>query len=242
MAFVTGVGWAVPGSMGCGRDHPWADPVPGPLPLLKPKTIFRVPCPRFGRMDAFTQYSMAAMTFALRDAGLEAWNQKRSIGIIASSVNGCLDTDLRYYETVIPQKGALASPHLFAYTLASSYLGEAAIHFGLDGPTYVLSERPGDHRMCLKTALLSLSAGECEILLSGTSDLESPVRLHCLGKRISGFLYFVIERTNRSLAPAYGMLGLNPHGDVLFQDTIILDFYMLARACLWTSPQSKETS
>ncbi len=183
-------------------------------------------------MDTFTQYSMAAIAFALRDAGLEAWEQKRPIGIMASSVNGCLETDFRFYDTVIPRNGILASPQLFAYTLASSFVGEAAIHFGLDGPSFVLCEQPGDHRMCLKTALLSLSAGECDTLLNGVSDLESPAGLPDIGQRKAGFLYFVIERAQQSSAPHYGVLTMNSAGEILFQGRVILDFWVLANACL----------
>ena len=242
MAFIMGVGWVLPGSMGYGRNRQWIDPVPGPLPALRPKDIFRVPCPRFGRMDAFTQYSMAAIAFALRDAGLEEWDQKRPIGIIASSVNGCLDTDFRYYETVIPKNGILASPQLFAYTLASSFLGEAAIHFGLDGPCYVLSEQPGDHQMCLKTALLSLSAGECDTLLSGVSDLDISAGLLDAGHRSSGFLYFVLENAQHRSVPNYGMLTMNLAGDILFRDRVIVDFWMLADACLYPFPSIRGAS
>jgi 3-oxoacyl-[acyl-carrier-protein] synthase II len=191
-------------------------------------------------MDAFTQYSMSAIAFALRDAGLEEWGQKRPIGVIASSLYGCLDTDFRYFDTVIPQNGMLASPHLFAYTLASSFLGEVAIHFGLDGPSYVLSETPGSHQMCLKSTLLSLSAGECDTLVSGVSDLECPSQLSDIGQRKSGFLYFVIDRKQRSSIPHYGKLTMDQSGHILFQDRIIVDFWMLAGACLKTFPHSME--
>jgi 3-oxoacyl-[acyl-carrier-protein] synthase II len=175
---------------------------------------------------------MAAIAFALRDAGLEEWNQKRPIGIVASSVNGCLDTDIRFYDTVIPYGGILASPQLFAYTLASSFLGEAAIHFGIDGPSYVLNERPESHQMCLMTALLSLSAGECIALISGVSDLECPALISAVGQRHPGFLYFVINGEKRSSSPTYGSLEMNEAGDILFQGQAIVDFWMLARACL----------
>jgi 3-oxoacyl-[acyl-carrier-protein] synthase II len=241
MASITGIGVVCAGSMGCGRDRPRVNRAAGPLPLLRPKEIFRVPCQRFNRMDAFTQYSMVAIAFALRDAGLEEWDQKRPIGITASSAYGCLDTDIRYYNTVMPQNGALASPQMFAYTLASSFLGEAAIHFGLDGPSYVLNERPRDHRMCLMTALLSLSAGECDTLLAGASDLECPSRFPHIGKRNSGFLYFVIRGEQSRSVPNYGVLKLNQAGDILFQDRVIVDFWTLADACLKSALPFKET-
>jgi len=86
--------------------------------------------------------------------------------------------------------------------------------------------------MCLKTALLSLSAGECDTLLSGTSDLECPTRLQGVGQPDAGFLYFVIKKEKPRTSPYYGMLKLNPSGEILFQDGIILNFWKLASVCL----------
>jgi 3-oxoacyl-[acyl-carrier-protein] synthase II len=191
-------------------------------------------------MDALTKYSMVAIEFALRDAGLEAWERKRQIGLIASSVNGCLETDFRFYNSVIARNGILASPQLFAYTLASSFLGEAAIHFGLDGPSYVLCEQPGAHRMCLQTALLSLSAGECDSLVIGVSDLGSPVGLLDIGNRDSGFLYFVIEGDQPSSASTYGKLSMDLAGEVFFRDHAVMNFWMLANACINPFPGTGE--
>ena len=117
--------------MGCGRDHEnFAQPY-GQLPEIYPSDLFKKPYPNFRRMDKYSRLKLTAIAFALLDAGLSEWTRERNIGMIASTFYGCLGTDVDYYKTVIPDRGAHASPALFSYTMANSYLGEAAIRFGL---------------------------------------------------------------------------------------------------------------
>ena len=139
-AFITGIGWVTATDMGCGRDHNRFEFKAGKLPDITRKNVFDAPYPHFGRLDRYSRLGLSAIAFALKDAILDRWTHPRPIGIIASTVHGCLDTDLDYYDTVIPEDGRLASPNLFAYTLPNSYLGEAAIRFGLTGASYVISD------------------------------------------------------------------------------------------------------
>ena len=78
-------------------------------------------------MDEYSKLGMGAIAYALKDAMLDEWEEKRAIGIIASTVYGCLGTDFDYYNTVIPQDGLFASPNLFTYTLPNCFLGDAAM-------------------------------------------------------------------------------------------------------------------
>ena len=113
-ALITGIGWVNSTGMGCGREHRRFEMTAGRLPGITRPAIFEKPCQRFGRMDRFSRLGLAAIAFALKDAGLEKWTRKRDIGIIASTVYGCLATDVDYFDTVIPQEGRLARPNLLA--------------------------------------------------------------------------------------------------------------------------------
>ena len=64
---------------------------------------------------------------------------------------------------MIPEGGALASPNLFAYTLSNCFTGEAAIRFGLTGPSYVVGEPGPQGFTSLSLALESLADGEAVI-------------------------------------------------------------------------------
>ena len=160
--------------MGCGREYSCFEMTASCLPEITRKAVFEEPYQRFGRMDRFSRLGLGAIAFALKDADLETWTRKRNISIIASTVHGCLGTDVSYFDTVIPQEGRLASPNLFAYTLPNSFLGEAAIHFGLTGNCYIINSPSASKLQSLRMAMINLDSGESEKVLSGVCDLESP--------------------------------------------------------------------
>ncbi len=147
-------------SMGCGREHKtlvgqgWKA-----AETYQQDDLRRRPAIHFGRLDNYSKLGFAAITFALRDAQMDQWVKKRPIGIIASTVYGCLATDIDYYETVVPEGGAFASPSLFAYTLPNVYLGEVATHFGLTGQTFVINEPESSGIAGLRMALNNIMSG-----------------------------------------------------------------------------------
>jgi 3-oxoacyl-[acyl-carrier-protein] synthase II len=191
--FVTGIGWAGAAGMGTGRGStPFALP-PGDLPPISRREIFPDPDSRFGRLDAFSRLALAGVALALRDAGIEKWTEPRAAAIAASTIYGCTGTDLDYLATLGEAPG-LASPQLFAYTLPNVFLGEAAIRFGLIGPTLIVSDEEGTGAAALDAALDSIAAGG-DTALAGICDLARPARLppgHA--DPAPGSLFFVLER------------------------------------------------
>ncbi len=175
LAVIRGAGWvdaAGPGSpTGPGPFRPGVEP----LPRIRWQQVSDAPNPRFGRLDAFSRTGLLAVATALKDAGLaKTGGAKRPVGIIASTDLGCLGTDLDYYDTVLPQNGALASPNRFVYTLPNCFLGEAAIVFGFTGPGFVVNPGPDDPLAALAMALDWLSAGACPTMLAGFCDAPPP--------------------------------------------------------------------
>jgi len=231
-ALITGIGWVNSSGMGCGREHRCFEMTPGRLPEITRQAIFEEPYQRFGRMDRFSRLGLSAITFALKDAGLEKWTRKRDISIIASTVLGCLDTDVSYFDTVIPQEGRLASPNLFAYTLPNSFLGEAAIHFGLTGNSYIISSPSPWRLQSLRMAMISLDSGESDKVLSGVCDLESPDLFAATGKEIPGALFFMIEKISKKNGPAYGELSLDRKGMLNFNGSKVKNLVNLVQGCL----------
>ena len=231
-AAITGIGWVNSTGMGCGREYSRFEMTPGRLPEITRKAIFEQSHQRFGRMDRFSKLGLGAIAFALQDAGLETWTRKRNISIIASTVHGCLGTDVSYFDTVIPQEGRLASPNLFAYTLPNSFLGEAAIHFGLTGNSYIISSPSASRLQSLRMAMISLDSGESEKVLSGVCDLESPDLFAATAKEIPGALFFMIEKNSQKTGPAYGELSLDRKGMLNFNGSKVKDLVNLVRRCL----------
>jgi 3-oxoacyl-[acyl-carrier-protein] synthase II len=231
-ADITGLGWVTPAGMGCGRDHRRFAMIRGPLPEIKPAGIFNGPYPTFRRLDGYSRLGVAAIALALRDAGLAVWTEKRNIGVIASSVYGCLGTDVDFYDTVMSRSGLGSSPALFSYTLSNSFLGEAAIRFGLTGTGFVINEQPPAGRACLQTALDHLAGGDPQKILAGVCDLDCPQPFVQESSLPPGALFFMIENCPLNESISYGKLAMNRKGTLLFNGSEIRDCYVLAQRCL----------
>lgn len=192
-AQVLGIGWVTVSGLGRGKDKGDFNLSAGELPRLKRKDIFADAYNRFGRLDDFSRLGLSGVALALQDAGLDQWREKRDIGVIASTRFGCLATDLAFFDTVIPDDGALASPNLFAYTLSNCFLGEAAIRFGLTGTGFVINEDDPERMGGLRMALDSLECGECETIVAGFCDLPAPAEVQMREAVQPGAVFLVLE-------------------------------------------------
>ena len=235
-SFLTGIGWVTAGGLGRGRSGADFNMATGRLPTLSSKEVAGRPCRRFDRMDTYSQLGLTAIGLALKDAGLDRWTEKRPFDIVVSTVYGCLATDIEYFDTVIPQEGLLASPSLFAYTLPSSFLGEAAIHFGLSGASCIVNEKVPLALKCVRMALQSLAWGECATVLAGVCDLECPPPYDGLGATPSGAAFLLLENTLREPISPYGTILLEGGSDVLFDGTPVQDLPGLIRLCVKNRP------
>ncbi len=231
-AEIAGIGWVTAASMGCGRDHKCFSMPYGQLPEITDTDVFDEPYLYLRRMDQYSRMGMAAIAFALKDADLAQWTQKRNIGIIASTLYGCLGTDVDYYDTVMAQKGLGASPSLFAYTLHSSFLGEASIRFGLTGTSFIITEQHPLGRVSIQMALEHITSGEQQKILCGICDLGCPPPFGDDGNQPHGALFFLIEKLPARKSLSYGNLGLNKAGDVIFNGSEIEDLAELVRKCI----------
>ncbi len=229
-AWINGVGWMTAAGLGQGRDAKEQPFSPGSLEIPKRKQVFEKADMRFGRLDEFSRIGLAALAFCLRDAGQEAWDEKRSIGIVAASRYGCLQTDLSYLQTMFPDHGKLSSPNLFAYTLPNCFLGEAALRFGLAGNTLVLNQEDQTGLALLRFALEELSWSGQQGVLAGICDLSAPADF-AMGDECPGSLFLLLGKTPAVVFPSYGELTLRDN-EILFAGTRVADLPSLVTACL----------
>jgi 3-oxoacyl-[acyl-carrier-protein] synthase II len=185
---VTGFGWVAVDGLGEGKSGTFHGFSAGELAPVTRQDLFDRPDRRFGRMDSFSKLGLAAITFALRDAGLEEWQEKRSVGILADTFSGCFQTDCDYFNSVIPDEGVFASPQLFAYTLSNTFLGEAALRFGLTGNCQVVNCCADDGLAVIRQAIESIHWGEDERVVVGFCELSSNGALNA-----PGALFMVLE-------------------------------------------------
>ncbi len=186
---ICGFGWVSVDGLGSGLNATnstrFGEFRRGELPPVQRKDVLSRPDRSFGRMDPFSRMGLAGIALALRDAGLEQWQDKRNIGVLAETVSGCLGTDVDYFTTVLDGQGVFASPQLFAYTLPNTFLGEAALRFGLTGNCQVLNNalNCADTRALavIHTAMESIAWGEDEKVIFGYSDLGDQGALQAPG-------------------------------------------------------------
>ena len=197
---ITGVGWVDSESMGWGRRYEKNPSGEGTLPKVTSRMIFGKGLPHFGRLDTYSKIGIAAIAFALKDAQRFEWQEKRPMGVFASTTHGCLETDINYLETMLPHGGRLASPRLFAYVLPNIFLGEAAIRFGFTGPCYSVNEDELSGLNGLRMALNNILLDESPAVIAGLCDAGRPESLEGL-EDIAPGAYFLSSNNHPRTSP-----------------------------------------
>ena len=236
--FVSGVGWITATGMGSGKKHGDFTISTDRLSPVDRKDVFDQPYKNFGRMDEYSRIGLAAIAFALRDAGLEQSDIQRDIGLVAQTEYGCLWTDIDYYHSALPHKGTMASPNLFAYTLPNCFMGEAAIRFGLTGNSYIVNEPSASGMAALALAMEEIASGEAQTMICGRCDLGRPPLLKTSGEVPTGSVFFVLEHAMASRRSYYGTLARTENGQIMFNQDEISDLTVLAHHCLRTNHRS----
>jgi len=232
IASITGIGWVQPGSMGSGRDHTIIDTENGSLPKLTSKMLFGKTSLRFGRLDNYSKLGLAAIAFALKDADRNVWKEPRPIGMIASTLFGCLDVDMKYLQTVLPQAAPLQAPVSLPTPFPTSFLARHPIRFGLTGPGFVVNEPDPAGVEGLRMALHTIAMGDCSVMLAGITDSGRPESFPYYRDTIPGALFFVLEKGPAGKTPIYGDLHMNNKGSIFFREKALQDLRTLMQMCL----------
>jgi 3-oxoacyl-[acyl-carrier-protein] synthase II len=231
-AVITGVGWVNRTGRGQGRQNVFQPGLGEGRGLeLSAKGILDKPVSRYGRMDDYSRLGLLAIALALKDAQLDQWTEMRNIAVMASTVYGCLQTDSDYYDTVRFEEGRLASPNLFAYTLSNTFLGEAAIYFGLTGAAFVIHETSISGCSGLLLALGSLARKECQAVITGICDTGPPLSLGLTGRAVPGAIFFVLQPVSTGQDLSYGTLTGEERGEICFEGKKVEDLQDLVVRC-----------
>ncbi len=229
---VAGVGWINAESMGWGRRYEKNSTGGGALPKITSRAIFGKALPRFGRLDTYSKIGIAAIAFALKDAKRFEWQEKRPMGVFASTTHGCLEADINYLETMLPNGGRLASPSLFAYVLPNIFLGEAAIRFGFTGPCYCVSEDELSGLNSLRMAINNILLDESSVVMAGVCDTGRPAAFQDFENVIPGAIFFVLEQAPADESLSYGIIEMDDMGGFLFNGKAITNLRELLDMCL----------
>jgi 3-oxoacyl-[acyl-carrier-protein] synthase II len=235
IADITGIGWIASTGLWRGKDIKTA----GMLNALPEATTDgRLPdipldgsYPSSRRMDKYSRLGMTAIALALQDAGLDAWTEKRNIGIITATEYGCLNADFDYFDTVLPDDGSGASPGLFSYTLPSSFMGDVAIRYGLTGSSFVIQEKSAWGLTCLKLALNAIACGDSDKLVCGVCNPEPPPAFKKINRIPAGAVFVAVEK-NPANGFSYAKVNLDKSGCIKLNGKNINDLNALVRQCL----------
>lgn len=134
--------------------------------LAKTDGLLAYPVRNHGRFSPMTQRVFCLTALALRDAGIEyAEGRRFNIGLLSTDAFGSAEANRDYFKDYIDGGRILARANLFIYTLPSSPMAEASVHFGLQGPLLYLRPSGGGLAVLLKTAGRMLAERQAERML-----------------------------------------------------------------------------
>ena len=140
---------------------------------LSRKDIFSYPFKNFGRFDADSKLVCYAVALALKDAGdTYAPDMKKDVGIIGTNADGSLQSDIDYFKDYVDCGRKLSRGNLFIYTLSTSPLAEAAIHFGFQGPLLYMTSGGASLHLVIRTAEEMLMMNETQSVLAGVNNRD----------------------------------------------------------------------
>ena len=168
MIHVLGTGWLSRDSYGSeklGRSVEYASRV-SIRKLGKEDGLFAYPVKNLGRFDPVSRRVCYVTALAMQDAGMEySKDWKQDVGLLGTDEYGSEQANLAYFRDYVEGGRTLARANLFIYTLPSSPLAEAAVHFGLQGPLLYLRNQNGSVDSLLATAQRMISEGQAETML-----------------------------------------------------------------------------
>ena len=128
--------------------------------------LFQRKIENFGRFDPISRMTCYACALALGDAGIEySPDRRQEIGIIGAGFAGSLEANRVFFADYVHAGRVLARGNLFVYTLPSAPLGEAAIHFGFQGPLFAIIAASAPFSEGLETAQALMEDGDAPAML-----------------------------------------------------------------------------
>jgi 3-oxoacyl-(acyl-carrier-protein) synthase len=167
MIVVRGIGWLNDREFGSvrRRDRRSHDASGRLEDLWKKHDILDSPGKNFRRFDRRSKITCYACSLALRDAGFFPRESGENVGIVATGRLGCLESNELYFRDYLESGRALARGNLFVYTLPTSAVSEAAILFGLQGPTLYLTGPEKGFSAAIKRAAGTIARKEADAMV-----------------------------------------------------------------------------
>ncbi len=127
MNVVTGIGWITQTEYGCVR-RPVRKPYSDMRSLradLQGDSLFSYPVKGFGKFDRISQMSCCVAALAFHDAEMSySEDRKQDIGILGTNADGCLQSNLDYFNDFVVNGRTLGRANLLRlYATIDSHVG-----------------------------------------------------------------------------------------------------------------------
>lgn len=142
---------------------------------------------RVGRLDRLCRLLLSAAYLAVDAAQLDmSPADSDRVGLSFGTGLGCLLTNAEYYEKIVAQGPAAASPRLFAYTVSSAAAGEVSIALGIRGANVTAHAGLAAGLQAIGYGLDLIRMGKADVVLAGGADALGPALVN--GLRDMGLL------------------------------------------------------
>jgi hypothetical protein len=157
---------------------------------------FQLNYPKFFKMDNLCKTGFIASELLLRTKKLSDTYQPEQIGIILSSANSSLDTDIKYEASI----ATAPSPSLFVYTLPNVLIGEICIRHRIKGEAACFVFDIFDATFQTDYVNLLFETGKVKACISGWADYYN--------NKAEAFFYLV-ENTSSETALKHNAKNIN---------------------------------
>lgn len=131
-----------------------------------------IPPAKVRRMNVLSRYALAALKLALVDAGVEAADLGLT-GVALGTAFGPVQTSVEYMQEYVEKGAALASPQLFAESVANAPGSHIAIECGFRGFNITLTQRESSALAAAMYAASQLVKGTVEAaVLGGVEEIN----------------------------------------------------------------------
>jgi 3-oxoacyl-[acyl-carrier-protein] synthase II len=133
--------------------------------------IYQIPAKEIRRLEKFVQYSIAASTQAILDAGLSLDKEdKDRIGVVIGSGIGGLYT-IQEQTKIYLQKGpSRLSPFLIPMLIVNEASGHVAMRFGLKGPNSCVATACASGSHAIGDAARIIQHGNADVMVCGGEE------------------------------------------------------------------------
>jgi 3-oxoacyl-[acyl-carrier-protein] synthase II len=133
--------------------------------------LYKIPAKEIRRLEKFVQYSIAASTQAIRDAGLDLDKEDRGrIGVLIGSGIGGLYTIQEQTKIYLGKGPSRLSPFLIPMLIVNEAAGHVAMNFGLQGPNSCVATACASGSHAIGDAARIIERGDADVMVCGGTE------------------------------------------------------------------------